>query len=62
MTDSEFSAEKRYLASVSVAKKMLEKGIIGGKEYREIETILRKKYAPLLSELLSGIDLTSPKI
>lgn len=43
--------------SLSVAKAMLEKGIITADEYSEIDTILREKYRPILGTLLAGKPL-----
>ena len=61
MTESEFTAEKRYLTAIAVAKKMPSGGIISEEEYRVIDTMLLEKYRPVLSGLLSGNDLTSGK-
>ena len=58
MSEEEFRAELRYRMSLSVAKTMLEKGVISEKEFSEIDTILLKKYRPTLGTLLSGKPLT----
>ena len=42
-----------YFTSLSVAKLMLKNGIINKKEFREMDTILRKKFCPLLADLFS---------
>ena len=42
-----------YFTSLSVAKLMLKNGIINKKEFREMDTILRKKVCPLLADLFS---------
>ena len=47
-----------YRISLSVAKSMLEKGIISKEEYSEIDTILLEKYRPALGTLLAGKPLT----
>ena len=58
MDKEQFRAERLYLMSISVAKSMLEKGVISEKEFSEIDTILLKKYRPVLGTLLSGKPLT----
>lgn len=57
MSEKEFRAELRYRLSLSVAKTMLEKGIISEDEYSEIDTILLEKYRPTLGTLLAGKPL-----
>lgn len=58
MDKEQFRAELLYQMSLSVAKSMLEKGVISEKEFSEIDTILLKKYRPTLGTLLSGKKLT----
>lgn len=58
MDKEQFRAERLYQMSLSVAKSMLEKGVISEKEFSEIDTILLKKYRPTLGTLLSGKPLT----
>ena len=58
MDKGQFQAERLYQMSISVAKSMLEKGVISEKEFSEIDTILLKKYRPTLGTLLSGKPLT----
>lgn len=58
MDKEQFRAELLYQMSLSVAKSMLEKGVISEKEFLEIDTILLKKYRPTLGTLLSGKKLT----
>ena len=57
MSEKQFRAEKLYHVSLSVAKSMLEKGIISKEEYQEIDTILLKKHQPILGTLLAGKPL-----
>ncbi|EOS25990.1 hypothetical protein C806_01529 [Lachnospiraceae bacterium 3-1] len=57
VSEKEFRAELRYRMSLSVAKTMLEKGIISEGEYSEIDTILLEKYRPTLGTLLAGKPL-----
>lgn len=53
MDKKQFRAEKMYQISLFVAKSMLKKGIISKEEYSEIDTILLKKYQPILGTLLA---------
>ena len=57
MSEKEFRAELHYRMSLSVAKTMLEKGIISEDEYSEIDTIVLEKYRPTLGTLLAGKPL-----
>lgn len=43
MDKKQFRAEKMYRISLSVARSMLEKGIISKEEYSEIDTIYCSK-------------------
>lgn len=54
MSKGQFRAERLYLMSVSVARSMLEKGVISEGEFTQIDTILREKYRPILGTLLAG--------
>jgi len=58
MSREEFRAERLYLMSLFVAKSMLKKGIISEGEFKQVDTILLKKYRPALGTLLSGKPLT----
>ena len=53
----QFKAERLYLMSLSVAKSMLQKGVISEKEYREMDAILLVGYRPILGTLLAGKPL-----
>ena len=57
-SEREFRSELRYRMSLSVAKSMLEKGLISPEEYHQIDTILLKKHRPVLGTLLAGQSLT----
>lgn len=57
MTKEQFRAERLYQMSLSVAKTMLRKGVISEEEYSEIDTILLRKYQPILGTLLAGKPL-----
>lgn len=58
MNEKQFQAEKLYYISVSIAKSMLEKGIIDGEVYAVINTKLQEKYRPISAILLSENPLT----
>lgn len=58
MTDEQFSAEKTYQVSRALAKSMFKKGILTADEFAEIDTILLRKYHPLLGILFSQNRLT----
>ena len=53
MSKEELHNDMLYHAAISMAKSMLEKGLITEEEYAEIETILLEKYRPYLGSLLS---------
>jgi hypothetical protein len=53
MSKEKFEAERRYQASLTVAKALLSSGTITKEEYDEIDTILLRKYRPSLGSLFS---------
>lgn len=53
MSKEELHNDMLYHAAISMAKSMLEKGLITEEEYAEIDTILLEKYRPYLGTLLS---------
>ena len=57
MSKEMFTAEMRYQAAVSLAKKLLEKGLLTEEEYAVIDTNLRAEFSPSLGTLLSENDL-----
>lgn len=58
MSEKQFQAEKLYYISLSIAKSMLEKGIIDQEVFTIIDTKLFEKYCPISATLLSGNPLT----
>ena len=54
MDKDQFELEKLYYISISIAKSMLEKGIIDREVYAIIDTKLLEKYRPISAVLLSG--------
>lgn len=57
MSEKQFQAEKLYYISLSIAKSMLEKGIIDQEVFTIIDTKLLEKYRPISATLLSGKPL-----
>lgn len=53
MSKEELHNDMLYHAAISMAKSMLEKGLIIEEEYAEIDTILLERYRPYLGTLLS---------
>ncbi|WP_160560647.1 SHOCT domain-containing protein [Parablautia muri] len=57
MTEEQFRAEKMYYISLSIAKSMLEKGVIDKEILTIIDTKLLEKYRPISGMLLAGKPL-----
>ena len=55
MTEIQFQAEKRYQVAISIAKALLEKGLLTQDEYVAIDTNLLEKFQPALGTLLFEI-------
>ena len=53
MTKKRLRDDMRYQAARSMAKTMLEKGLITQEEYSDIDTTLLQKYRPYLGSLFS---------
>jgi len=58
MNEEQFQAEKMYYISLSVAKSMLQKGVIDEEVLSIIDTKLLEKFRPVSATLLSGNPLT----
>lgn len=58
MSSSEFNSEMNYQITMSYVRKLRKNGTVTDEEYREIDTIMLKKYRPILGTLLSGNSLT----
>lgn len=54
MSEEEFRAEKLYYISLSVAKSMLQKGVINKELLEIIDNRLLEKYQPISAALLAG--------
>lgn len=48
MTPEQFKSEKDYRVTLSIAKSMLQRGLITEQEYKKIDGIMLEKYRPLL--------------
>ena len=57
MTKEEFHNEKMYQATMSIARKMLNQGVITEEEYGEVEAVFLKKYRPVLGRIFSDISV-----
>lgn len=51
MTKEQFKAESSYRVSMDVVGSMLKNGLLTKKEYDKIDTIMLKKYQPILGSL-----------
>ena len=57
MSEDKFCSEMCYLAALSIAKNLREKGLLSEEEYAVIDTNLRAAFSPSLGTLLSENDL-----
>ena len=55
VSKEQLTNEKLYQATMSVVRRMLEKGLISEEEYRQIDTMFLEKYRPLFGTLFSEI-------
>lgn len=53
MSEAVFTAEMQYLTALSIARNLLEKGLLTADEYTVIDTILTERFKPSLGKLLS---------
>jgi hypothetical protein len=51
VTSEQLQRERDYGISMSIVKAMLNKGILTPQEYKKIDTIMTKKYEPILGGL-----------
>lgn len=51
--------EVMYQATMSIARKLFRDGVLTESEYRQIDTMFRKKYYPIIGTLF--VDLQSDK-
>lgn len=57
MSKEQMRCEKLYQATMRVARKMLDDGLISKEEYAVIDTKMLEKYSPTLGTLFADIDL-----
>lgn len=57
MSEEQMEKEKMYLTTMSIAKNLLNKGVISEEEYAQIDTNFQQKYAISLSTLFTDIRL-----
>lgn len=55
MSKEQLTNEKLYQATMSMVRRMLEKGLISEEEYRQIDTMFLEKYRPVFGTLFSEI-------
>lgn len=55
MTEEQFRAEKCYQVAMSVARRMLREELITEEEYRQFDTKMTEKYAPVFGTLFAEI-------
>lgn len=57
MSKEQMKREKLYQITMSMAKRMLDDGLISKEEYAIIDTEMKEKYRPTLGTLFADIDL-----
>lgn len=57
MSKEQMKREKLYQITMSMAKRMLDDGLISKEEYAIIDTKMKEKYRPTLGTLFADIDL-----
>ena len=56
MTKEQLKSEAMYQATMHIAMKMVDEGIINDSDYRKVEDIFVEKYKPLIGKLFSSLD------
>ena len=51
MTGGQLNNESSYRASMAIVKSMLKRELITPKEYAKIDTIMKRKYRPVIGSL-----------
>jgi hypothetical protein len=52
MNNEQFNCEARYETAMAAARSMLKNGILNDKDYCKIDTMMRRKYRPVIGGLL----------
>jgi hypothetical protein len=55
MTKEQFRNEKLYQATMHLARKMVDQGILTEQEYREVDEIFLEKYKPVFGSIFTDI-------
>lgn len=53
MTSEQFEREKTYQVTISIARSMLQQGIITEREFKKVNRMMVEKYRPLIGSLCS---------
>ena len=54
MNSKDFNREMQYQITMSYVRQLKQNGTITDEEYKKIDTLMLKKYRPILGTLLSG--------
>ena len=54
MSEDKFRSEMSYLAALSIAKNLREKGLLSEEEYAVIDTNLRAEYLAIFGYIIIG--------
>ena len=57
MSEDQFRNEMLYQTTMTLARSMLEKGVISEEDYHEFDTIMLEKYHPIFGTLFTDISL-----
>jgi hypothetical protein len=57
LSEEPFRNEMLYQTTMSLARSMLEKGMISEEDYHKFDTIMMEKYHPIFGRLFSDISL-----
>ncbi len=58
MMNKDWNNEFQYQITMSLVRQLKNNGTISDNEYKQIDTIMLRKYRPILGTLLSGNPLT----
>lgn len=61
MNKQQFQREKAYGAALTIARTLLERGLITRHEYRTIKTMLIRKYRPVIGSLQEATTCNPPR-
>lgn len=58
MMNKDWNNEFQYQITMSLVRQLKNNGTISDNEYKQIDTIMLRKYRPILGTLLAGNSLT----